>query len=180
MSVRLMFAVFALLSLPACAAASRTELSAFLANPAEDNFQKLAEVIAVCSAEACNIKTELTSSSIHRLRVLIVQRNALAIGLSFLLLPIVNGAMFEDIARELGVLADNEPQIFLEEANRHPLTENQFRSVIRMMSEDVIDNMPRRNAAFQRRIKALSSVKDTHLGEVRDRAISLLQPHKLQ
>jgi hypothetical protein len=154
---------------------TQDQWATFLKNPNLENYQPLAKNIAGCRMADCAQEVKPQSAAVIKLVALVEQRNLHAIELAFLSRAFLDGGDLEEISRSLGAVADTDPEIFLGQINKHHLTSQQLKSIVKMMPKDTGDDQTKRPLVTQRRIRSLAKVKDQNLVALRDKAIGMLQ-----
>ena len=115
-----------------------------------------------------------------------------AVGIMFRLFNLSDGAVTETICFVLGELISKHPRLFLQkllihEAKTEQTAFNHSGCILRMVTEwgeipeagnDPVKYKEIYNARLARRIKALESVDDPDLKEIRDRCLSILKKEK--
>lgn len=163
-----------LLACTALAAPSLRAWDNFLANPSKQNFLVLNTQLQRCRERVCDLDITPDSKSVNRLRILIDKGNIKAIRIGFSIVPLLDGGDLEDVERDLGMIADYNPQLFLEMVNKNHYPDDLINDAVNMLPEYVIDTEKARIKALQFRIHSLAKVKNPKLINVRNKAISFL------
>lgn len=150
----------------------------FLESPLDSNYKLLIAEIDKCKNINCKDIITPDYEQTARLVKLIKEDNENSIHLAFLIQPIMlPGHLLEEITRALGSVADADPGLFVSLASYYQVSDSELESMINMLPEYVIDDLPERKRAIQGRIDSLLSVQDPKLINTRDKAVSFLKKH---
>lgn len=150
----------------------------FLQSPLDSNYKLLMSDIDRCKNIRCKEIITPDYEETARLVKLVEDGNKNSINLAFLIQPIMlPGHLLEEVTRVLGSVADVDPWLFINLASYYQVSDDELESMINMMPEYVIDDLPERKRAIQRRIDSLLSVQDPKLINTRDKAVSFLKKY---
>ncbi len=150
----------------------------FLESPLGSNYKLLISEINKCKDISCKEIITPDYEETTKLVKLISDGNKNSIHLAFLIQPMMlPGHLLEEVTRALGSVADVDPWLFVSFASYYEVSDDELESMINMMPEYVIDDLPERKRAIQRRIDSLLSVQDPKLINTRDKAVSSLNKY---
>lgn len=150
----------------------------FLESPLDSNYKLLISEINKCKDIECKEIVTPDYEETTKLVKLISDGNKNSIHLAFLIQPMMlPGHLLEEVTRALGSVADVDPWLFVSLASYYQVSDDELESMINMMPEYVIDDLPERKRAIQRRIDSLLSVQDPKLINTRDKAVSSLNKY---
>lgn len=172
------------LSFPLIAASRDQESTAhdkwksFLESPLDSNYQLLIDEMNRCQDVDCKRALGPDYDETGRLVKLIAESDKNAINLAFMIQPnMLPGHPVEEVTRALGSVADADPGLFISLANYYRTSDAELESMINMMPEYVIDDIPAAKRAIQKRMDSLLSIQDPELIDTRDKAVSFLRKY---
>jgi hypothetical protein len=160
---------------------AQEQWKAFLSKPSAATYAPLSGTIRRCVAGRCRDSdvagSEDNFANLAGLLGLVKHGSHYGMEIAFEIRPLYENAASESEAIEnsLGLSATVEPQFFLELIRKYKVPAAVFERLVDQTSVESIDRLLVQRDELRSRIRALSTVRDPGLSQLRDQAISLTQ-----
>jgi hypothetical protein len=152
----------------------------FLTSPNQVRHESLANALEKCSDSICIKNLAPSSVDVENLLVLVRKGDLRGIDIAFLSIRFLDGGDLEDVYREIGMLSETSPKLFLIKIKNRHVTAYQMQRMLRMLPLDTVDDIRSKRRIVKSRIEHLSIVDNPELKDVRNKSIGILKQYLIR
>lgn len=155
--------------------------SEYIEYPSDENARKVRDLLPAAGhveytgEQLERAAIEFIYSNIRMLERQIISRDRDAVKLGFRLITIADGGFREDLYIMLGQLIRIDPEMFLRELKEAEELVGRLEWLVRIYGDIYVDRFDAKRLETERRKRALKSVSDPALKDIRDRCINALE-----